>query len=89
MSAQTPQTDKVVITPIMGDTCTQHKWEELTKLSRTLEVSRDHYKALCEELREALGKMLHQAIEASPGLTVEQANEIDEARAALKKAQKP
>jgi hypothetical protein len=33
--------------------------------------------------------MLHQAIEASLGLTVEQANEIDEARAALKKAQKP
>jgi hypothetical protein len=83
MSAQTPQTDADIRISELEEIYRSHI-REIVKLRADL----SHYKALCEELREALGKMLHQAIEASPGLTVEQANEIDEARAALKKAEK-
>jgi hypothetical protein len=79
MSAQTPQTDAV-----FGPQDEQlDPNDEGASLCRTLEAERDHYKALCEELREAL----QAAIKHIP---------LDESyaartalRAALKKAEKP
>jgi hypothetical protein len=83
MSAQTPQTDADVRISELEEIYRAHVRDIVG-----LRTENDRLKALCEELREALGKMIHQAIEASSGLTEAQANEIDEARAALKKAEK-
>lgn len=35
--SDTPRTDAVCVTPIMGVTVTNHKWDELQKLARTME----------------------------------------------------
>lgn len=35
--SDTPRTDAVCITPIMGDVCTEHKWMKLQALCRELE----------------------------------------------------
>lgn len=35
--SDTPRTDAVVCTPIMGDECTPHKWDTVRDLARALE----------------------------------------------------
>jgi hypothetical protein len=67
MSTQTPQTDALVIAADGGksvypgeefkptpDWKFEPEIDAIIALSRTLEAERDHYKALCEELRKAV-----------------------------------
>jgi hypothetical protein len=83
MSAQTPQTDNKAYTPFEDDANPQVVNAEF---ARTLEAERDHYKALCEELREAL----EDAADAlyNPFEPDNQSLAYKKVYAALKKAQK-
>jgi hypothetical protein len=59
----------------------------MTECARSLEADRDHYKALCEELK---GALLHvEQAYANRHSPQHRQAALDIARAALKKAQKP
>ena len=50
---ETPLTDAVCITPLMGDNVTPHKWDKVQELARRLERERG-------ELVEALKELLQE-----------------------------
>jgi hypothetical protein len=98
MSTQTPQTDAIALRLPIGelrrsfDYDSIKQYNDLLALSRTLEADRDHYKALCEELRTACEEAATYCA-SDPCGTME--HELQELRriqrilsAALKKAKK-
>jgi hypothetical protein len=95
MSAQTPQTE------VSGMALQMASDRTIGEVIAKLQVERDHYKALCEELREALNGTLNlidngwlvrnTTEDGTSGWALRQVEPIkrlQEARAALKKAQK-
>jgi hypothetical protein len=89
MSAQTPQTDNKAYTPFEDDANPQVVNAEF---ARTLEAERDHYKALCEELRIDIESWQAEIVTIIARLPAHIARNLqarlDKSRAALKKAEK-
>lgn len=50
--AETPRTDAICITPIMGGTVTEHKWDKLQALARSLERENAELRRKLEAVRE-------------------------------------